>query len=100
MAPKLPDEIIVTHTCGTYCNHFSISQLITFQHREFLRSNFARLFADRWIKKSDKEILKPIGKASTNPNISKLKLAAKTSVEEILKSKLAKACSKCNESLV
>ncbi len=99
--PKLPDELIAIHTCSVMCSRFAVGHLITFQHREFLRNNFARLFADKWTsKKQDKEVLKPIGKSNTNPTISKLKLAAKAGIENILESKLPAACPTCGNKMV
>ena len=51
-------------------------------------------------KKGEFEVLKPIGKTQTNPTISKIKLATKANVEEILKSKLSFQCEQCNEKIV
>ncbi len=93
--------MISEHVCGNLCGRFAVGHLITFQHREFLRSNFSRLFSDRWMcKRADTEILKPIGKANTNPTISRLKLATKAKIEEILKTKLPKRCMRCGEKTV
>lgn len=88
--------------CSATCLKYAVSHLITFQHREFLRNNFARLFGDRWnAKKLESEIIKPIGKNCTNPTISKLKLNAKTGIEEILGQSMKIAeCPKCHTKVV
>ena len=66
-----------------------------------MRNNFARLFADKWItKKLDTDVLKPIGKANTNPTISKLKIITKASIEDILKNKLVTDCKECGDKMV
>ncbi len=84
--------------CGALCGRYAVGHLIRFQHREFLRNNFARLFSDRWVcKKPESEVLKPIGKASTNPTVSRVKLATKAKIEEILRTRLPKGCRRCGE---
>ena len=99
--PKLPDELLATHACNSVCNRYPLGPLITFHHREFLRNNFAKLFADKWTgKKPESEILKPIGKSSANPTISKLKFSANESAKDILKSSITSICKDCTDRMV
>ena len=78
--------------------------MITFRHRDFLRNNFTRLFAekvvDRRIYKSLPMIAKPDVRASINPVLSQIKQATGKKVEEIIKSKLTADCEKCGPTMV
>ncbi len=114
--PQFPDEMIGQHVCSVMCENYAVSHLIVYRHREYLRSSFTRLFADRVIDpriyKWPLGVLRPDAKSpialSTNANstagtssaLGQLKLQAKNKVEDILKSKLPFKCSKCQDSAV
>ncbi len=101
--PVLQDELLAQHICGPICNNYAISYMITFKHREFLRNNFGRLFADKILDKkifsSYSVVAKPDPKASVNPALSQIKLATSKRVEEIIREKAVK-CDKCGQIIV
>ncbi len=102
--PQLPDEILVQHSCGALCQNYAISHLITFRHREYLRSNFTRLFServlDRRIYKSLDMKPKPDTKAALSPILSQIKQTTARRVEDIVKTKLGSECEDCKEEYV
>ncbi len=103
-APQVPDEILVQHSCGAACQNYAVSHMITFRHREYLRNNFTRLFADRVIDrrifKSMSAVTKPDVRAGVNPILSMIRQTTAKRVEEIVSAKLANECGDCGAAYV
>jgi len=106
--PQFPDDIITQHICGSLCSFYSVGHLISFKNKEYLRTDFIRLFVNNVFDKRifnnfQTNIAKPEdSKAYSSTVLSQFEIANTKKVEDYIKGKLKMLnyCPACQEKTV